>query len=64
MKENIHLIILIFKSLIYQNIIEDKILKIKLNTEYDKELNLEAINYNKAKRKIANIYADLEKNST
>ncbi len=52
-----------FQKFNLSNIIEDKILKIKLNTEYDKEINLEAINYNKPDGKIAKIYADLEKNS-
>ncbi len=52
-----------FQKFNLSNIIEDKILKIKLNSEYDKEINLEAINYNKPDGKIAKIYADLEKNS-
>ena len=44
-----------------ENIIDKDLLKIKLNTEYKKPLELEIINYKKPSKTIANLFLNLEK---
>ena len=44
-----------------ENIIDKDLLKLKLNTEYKKPLELEIINYKKPSKRIANLFLNLEK---